>query len=110
MQRNITELARVIRSKNAGPYELTLDIVFDREDVYREVRRRGLITREVLAGLYGLEPGEIRKLVFFDPARAVKAVLARRIVSGSPGDTDVYGAQQHAPLLQLVLDIESPIP
>ena len=31
--------------------------------------------------------------------RAIKIVLARPIIAGDPGDRDVYGAQQHAPLL-----------
>ena len=41
----------------------------------------------------------------FPPAHAYKATIERRIASGAVGDTDVYGAQQHAPLL----DVEIPI-
>ena len=48
---------------------------------------------------------EIRRIVWFEPANAVKVVMPRRIVSGAPGDADVYGAQQHAPLLGLNFDL-----
>jgi len=54
----LSDIAQVIRSKNAGPRRLTLDLMF-----------------------------------------AIKIVLARKIMAGDPGDFDVYGAQQHAPLL-----------
>ena len=39
------------------------------------------------------------KVIYFEPSLAVKATLRRLVASGAPGDTDIYGAQQHAPLL-----------
>jgi hypothetical protein len=39
----------------------------------------------------------------FEAAYAIKIVIDRPIVAGTPGDRDVYGAQQHAPLLGLEL-------
>jgi hypothetical protein len=47
--------------------------------------------------------------VFFEEACAVKATIVRPVVSGDPGETDVYGAQQHAPLLTCVPQLISPI-
>jgi hypothetical protein len=55
--------------------------------------------------VYGVELAEIRNIVWFEPANAVKVVMPRRIVSGAPGDSDVYGAQQHAPLLGMEFDL-----
>jgi len=47
--------------------------------------------------------------VHFDPASAVKCTMVRPVISGAPGDTDIYGAQQHAPLLALEVPVrESP--
>ncbi|MDB5851284.1 MAG: hypothetical protein JWP29_5036, partial [Rhodoferax sp.] len=34
---------------------------------------------------------------------AIKFSMPRAICAGSPGDGDVYGAQQHAPLLGVLL-------
>ncbi|NSW87302.1 MAG: DUF4387 domain-containing protein [Syntrophobacteraceae bacterium] len=97
----LSELAVVIRSKNAGPYELTLDVLFKSEEVYRFLKSIGFFTRELMAELYGLPIERIFHIIYFDPAAAVKCTLQRPVVSGSPGDTDIYGAQQHAPLLDL---------
>ena len=51
---------------------------------------------------------EISGIIYFEPAQAVKITLRRRVVSGAPGDSDIYGAQQHAPLLDLEVPIERP--
>ena len=103
--KKLTDLAHIIRSKNAGPFELTLDILFRREEDYLAIRDRKLIAPEEIARLYGIDVAEVSAIVYFTPARAVKIVLARPCPSGSPGDTDVYGAQQHAPLLDMEIDL-----
>lgn len=102
----LREVARVIRSKNAGPYELTLDVIFPDEATYRRVREARLFTPESIAALYRLPVSQVLKVVHYDPAFAVKATLARPLPSGALGESDVYGAQQHAPLLDLELPAE----
>lgn len=101
----LMEAARVIRSKNSGPFELTLDILFTDRVRYELFKSRALIDAKLIARLYGVSE-ETVSVVWFEPANAVKATLRRRIPSGNPGDTDIYGAQQHGPLLDLewVLD------
>ncbi len=94
------DAARVIRSKNSGPFELTLDVMFKDRTTFELFRRRGLIGTQLIARLYGVAEREI-SIVWFEPANAVKATFRRRVPSGTPGDTDIYGAQQHGPLLDL---------
>lgn len=101
MKRNILKVARVIRSKNAGPYELTLDIMFKRACDFEMFRKRRLITGAKIARLYGVPVSHILKVVWFEPSHAVKITMKRWIPSGATGESDVYGAQQHAPLLNL---------
>ena len=101
----LREAARVIRSKNAGPFELTLDILFADAELYRAVKAQRAITAAGVAKLYGIPPDEILGVIYFDPALAVKITLKRRVPSGAPGDTDIYGAQQHAPLLAMTLEL-----
>ena len=103
--KNILEIARVVRSKNSGPYELVLDIMLKNRELFDALRASGQFSRERLAQAYGVELDEIRNIVWFEPANAVKVVMPRRIVSGAPGDSDVYGAQQHAPLLGMTFDL-----
>jgi hypothetical protein len=44
-------------------------------------------------------------VIYFDPAKAVKITIVRPIPSGSLGETDVYGAQQHSPLIKLNIEL-----
>ena len=97
----LTQLASVIRSKNSGPFELTLDIMLKRETDYLFLKNSGVFTPGLFASLYGVEPDQVLRVIHFDPACAVKATMVRPVHSGSPGDTDVYGAKQNAPLLGL---------
>ena len=60
------------------------------------------------AGLYQFADADILELVAFDPAAAIKITIRRPRTAGDVGETDVYGAQQHAPLLGVVLDLPRP--
>lgn len=95
----LTDIATVVRSKNTSPFTFSLDIIFRKAADYDAFRAAGLLDRAVVAGLYRLAPEQVLDIIWFDPASAIKICLPRDVASGSPGDRDVYGAQQHAPLL-----------
>lgn len=99
----LRDLAKIVRSKNSGPFEITLDVVFDDPDVYRAVRDTNVLTRQLIADLYGVTPDRVMVAEYFDAAMAFKATLARSISSGGPGETDTYGGQQAAPLLDVMI-------
>ncbi|MFF4953346.1 DUF4387 domain-containing protein [Streptomyces chattanoogensis] len=99
----LTELADVIRSKNAGPYEITIDIIFTAQAQYDLVKRQRAINRDMVAELYRMPVEDVGEPIFYDPAKAVKINLRRPLVSGNVGERDVYGAQQHGPLLTVRL-------
>ncbi|NCB38319.1 MAG: DUF4387 domain-containing protein [Erysipelotrichia bacterium] len=101
MKRNILEAAKVIRSKNAGPYELTFDIMFKNKDFFETFKSQNIINSALVARLLKIEESNILSLIWFAPANAVKITIKRPIPSGAPGETDIYGAQQHAPLLAI---------
>lgn len=101
MKKRLSEIARVIRSKNAGPYELTFDIIFNDRETYEQVAARKIINPGLIAGLYKIPVGYVLSVTEFAPALAIKATIIRPLASGDTGDTDVYGAQQHAPLLNV---------
>ena len=95
------EKAKILRSKNAGPFEITLDILFENVRDYEDVKNSGKISAQSIAQAYRVPHSAIHHLVFFDQALGIKITMARAISSGSPGDRDVYGAQQHAPLMDI---------
>ena len=99
----LSELAKTIRSKNAGVNKITFDVIFRDRENYERVRRSGVLTRESIAALYRIPPERISDFVEYDPAYAIKFTIYRLTPSGSAGDGDIFGAQQYAPLLDLVV-------
>jgi hypothetical protein len=97
------ELASLIRSKNAGPFVLTFDILFSDEESYVRVRDSGVLNVEDFAQRFGVSQNAVR---FFtcDNARAFKISIPRPLTAGDPADADLHGGQQFAPLM----DIEVP--
>lgn len=100
----IKDIAQICKSKNAGPYNVTVDILFEDHDIYRAVKATGVLTPALFSGLYGVAEEDIL-FTPYDAAAAFKITFPRAIAAGDFGDTDVYGCQQHAP----VLDIEIPL-
>jgi hypothetical protein len=97
------EVASMVRSKNAGPFELTIEIMFPDSRTYDHVVSSGVVTADTVAERYGIDPSTIR--VFnFAPGDAIKVSFPRAIVSGDVDDSDVAGGQQYA----LVVDMDVP--
>lgn len=100
----IRDIAKACKSKNAGPFEVTIDVVFDDPKLFERVRRTGVLGPALFARLYKVRPEDVL-FTEYPAGNAFKATLPRLVASGDVGDTDVYGAQQHAPLL----DVEIPV-
>ena len=102
--RKLSELAKTIRSKNAGVDKYTFDVIFLDRASYDLVRESGVLSREAVCRIFAIDPTRVTDHVAFDPALAIKFTITRPMSSGSPGDVDIFGAQQYGPLL----DIEVP--
>lgn len=100
MSETLSDVATIVRSKNAGPTLLTIDIFFNSEADY--ARGEAALTRDRVAVCTG-RPVDSVEVIPYPPAQAVKIVLPRPVRAGSPGDRDAYGAQQGGPLLNMVL-------
>jgi hypothetical protein len=99
----LKELAKTIRSKNAGTDKITFDVIFRDAVNYERVKASGVLNRAAMAALYRVAPERITDFVAFDPGLAIKFTILRDRPSGSPGDADIFGAQQYAPLLDLMV-------
>jgi hypothetical protein len=103
--KKLSDLAKTIRSKNAGVDKITFDIIFTDRSIYEQVLRSRTLTPGTVAKLYGIEESRIADFVEYDPACAIKFTIFRLQPSGSAGDSDIFGAQQYAPLLDVKIDI-----
>lgn len=97
----LSELAKAIRSKNAGVDKITFDVIFRDRENYERVKRSGALSRESMSRLYRIAPERISDFVEYDPGNAIKFTIYRLRPSGSAGDPDIFGSQQYAPLLDL---------
>lgn len=96
------ELTRLIRSKNAGPFMLTFDIIFADPEGYERVTAAGVVSPGRISALYGVPQDKVA-VYFCEAAQAIKISFPRPVTSGDPDDPDVFGCQQHAPLVHLAV-------
>jgi hypothetical protein len=96
----LQDIAKVIRSKNAGPRCTTLDIMFNSDADYQKVLQSSVISAALIAELYSIPLDDV-KIIEYPISHALKIAIPRKVTAGDPGDRDVYGAQQHARLLKV---------
>lgn len=101
----LKEISNVIRSKNAGPFELTFDILLKDQEMFEKLRAADVINKQTIASLYRIPVEDVLSIVYFPNAKAIKATIVRPLPSGALGERDVYGAQQHAPLVNFTFDL-----
>ncbi|CAE7941267.1 unnamed protein product [Symbiodinium necroappetens] len=94
---NLGDLAKVVRSKNAGVNEITYDLMFADEESYNYAKSSPALD----ASAVPLQ--NILGIFCDDTCWAIKITCARQVLAGSAGDRDVYGAQQHSRLLSVQL-------
>ncbi|MFD2420549.1 DUF4387 domain-containing protein [Amycolatopsis pigmentata] len=100
--RTVGDLAQLVRTKNAGPFWMTIDVFFATDADYQRAAAPGVISEDIVAALYGVSPSDVT--VFRLPhIRVVKISFPRRVVQGSFADRDMHSGQQHVPLANLSL-------
>ncbi len=92
------ECADIIRSKNAGPFTLTIDLFFGDEERYGLARSSTLLTPEGVAAAYGVDKATVKGVWWDDRIRAAKVSLLRWSSSDDPFCSDLFGAHLHTPL------------
>ena len=93
-------LAKLIRSKNAGPFWITFDLMFESESDFQRVVKAGVPAKDWIAETYRVPENGVG-LVHLHQAQAMKFFFPRPRVQGDPGESDMYSGQQYAPLLDL---------
>jgi hypothetical protein len=95
--RTLGDIALVVRSKNAGPFWITLDIFFRNDADFAHVRDAGVLTAAKIGELYGVDPALV-KIFELPNIKAMKFSMPRSVVAGSFEDRDLHAGQQHVPL------------
>ena len=105
----LSDLATIVRSKNAEPFMTTIDIYFSGPEAYRQVKESGSLTVERVSELYRIPPEAVYGIYFVDAVEAAKVTLYKYNDGefrglGDPEVGDMYGAQVYVPLLSLEID------
>ncbi|MFQ9428930.1 MAG: DUF4387 domain-containing protein [Oscillospiraceae bacterium] len=88
----------IVRSKDAGPFRFTLDVIFNNKEQFEQMKASGAWNRENLSKLCKIDLKDIDECLVYEPAMAFKCTYQRPISSGAFGDNDIYGSQQHVSL------------
>ncbi len=99
----LVDLTNILRSKNAGPLTLTVDIMFQDQAKYDHVVQSGAINKSKISELYDVSEDDVQ-IIEYGIVNTLKVTFPRRIVSGSVLDNDVYGCQLHRPIAEIEID------
>jgi hypothetical protein len=101
---NVTRHFKLVRSKDAGPFMLTLDLFFVDHESRRAFLAADAFSPQRIGTLYNVDPDEVQ---IYDMAdiNALKISFPRRIASGDFGDTDITGGQQYALLVEMIAEL-----
>ena len=98
----LTSVFRLIRSKDAGPFMLTIDLFCHDAGGYRRVIDSGVVAPATFAGIYDVDPDSV-EIHFVESLHAIKVSFPRRVPSGELADGDITGGQQYGPLVERLL-------
>lgn len=106
--KTLSDVCRILRSKNAGPFEITIDAIFDSETDYYAIKSSGLLSPTNVSKALGIPKEDIIWMGFFDPAMAFKVTIPRvrsgkKKSAGGFMESDIHGSQEHLGLANLKL-------
>jgi len=99
----LIDIAKILRSKNAGPLYITFDIIFESKQDMKMVY--AALTKDQIANAYQVDT-ETVTIIPYEIVDSVKITFPRKIVSGCIKEDDVYGCQQHMPLANIEINIQ----
>ena len=100
----LIDTTRMLRSKNAGPLWLTMDLGFENAEKMQQIMDCGILRADTIAKLYGV-PEELVKIIPYPVVNAIKITIPRTVPSGDLTDSDIYGCQQHMLLANLEVSL-----
>ena len=98
----LKDVCRYVRSKNAGPFWVTIDLFFDGPETYRRHRDDPEISIDAVALLYGVEAGVVRRFEI-DSLNVIKISIPRSQPQGGVLERDMHSGQQFVPMLDIAL-------
>ena len=96
------DVCRYVRSKNAGPFWVTVDLFFDSAENYAKYHDDPAISADAIAAVYGVDAALVRRFPV-ESLNMVKISYPRATPQGGVHERDMHSGQQFVPLLALRL-------
>jgi len=96
--------AKYIRSKNAGPFWMTMDVFFETKEDFYTIADRNIITPELISELFGTPTEQVR-IFLCDNVYTIKISIPRPVTQGSLADRDIHAGQQYILLSDTKIDV-----
>ena len=96
----LADLAVEVRSKNAGPFWVTMELFMRDADGYRLAADPDYLNENVIASLYGIAAESVQ-MFRLPELNVVKISFPRPVSQGSLRDRDIHAGQHHVPLAML---------
>lgn len=99
----VKQVCHHVRSKNAGPFWVTIDLFFDGEENFKRYSESPALGPELFHQLYGADPRQVKRYPV-PKLHMVKVSYARTNVQGGEVERDMHCGQQFVRLLDVELD------
>ena len=100
---SVAEICRYVRSKNAGPFWITVDLFFRTRDDFDRYAGAPELSAAAVAGVFGVDAARMRRFALPD-LHVVKFSYPRTSAQGGRVERDMHGGQQYVPLLAVTVD------
>jgi hypothetical protein len=98
----VSEVCRHVRSKNAGPFWVTVDLFFDGQENFDRYSNSPTLHGESVARLCGTDSAHVRRIIVSD-LLMIKLTYPRRFPQGGVCERDMHSGQQYVRFLDLEL-------
>lgn len=98
----VNEVCRHVRSKVAGPFWVTIDLMFDSQQSYDRYFQSPALSAQSIASIYGVDPAEVRHYPV-PKLKVLKISYPRKTSQGGVEERDLHSGQQYTYILDLEL-------
>jgi hypothetical protein len=99
----VKDVCRHVRSKNAGPFWVTIDIFFDGPESFRRYARSTSLGPHLFASLYDTDPALVKHFPV-EKLNVLKVSYPRPHPQGWEGERDMHQGQSFVRLLEADVD------
>ena len=99
---SVNDVCRHVRSKNAGPFWVTIDLFFDGAENFERYAEDPALGAEMISRLYGADPAQVKRFTI-PSLHIVKISYPRATPQGGMIERDLHSGQQFVRLLDVEL-------